>query len=176
MRESAVMISSTMPSAKYSCSGSPPILANGNTAIDGLSGKIGGDLDGAAGFRPVSTTPIKRMSLRGNGADQPLDFTAVADRPAHRADAASQGRFGDDPPTPYRGQQVVLADHPVAVLQEIDQEIEDLRFEGDRLCAPPLLPPVRVEHMIAEGEFHFRSPGGQQSRRIKRGLSSGLRR
>ena len=110
------------------------------------------------------------------GADQPLDFTAVADRPAHRADAASQGRFGDDPPTPYRGQQVVLADHPVAVLQEIDQEIEDLRFEGDRLCAPPLLPPVRVEHMIAEGEFHFRSPGGQQSRRIKRGLSSGLRR
>ena len=38
MRESAVMISSTMPSAKYSCSGSPLILANGNTAIDGLSG------------------------------------------------------------------------------------------------------------------------------------------
>src|SRR5258708_378888 len=38
MRESAVMISSTMPSTKYSCSGSPLILANGNTAIDGLSG------------------------------------------------------------------------------------------------------------------------------------------
>ena len=36
--ESAVIISSTMPSAKYSCSGSPLILANGNTAIDGLSG------------------------------------------------------------------------------------------------------------------------------------------
>jgi len=38
MRDSAVMISSTMPSTKYSCSGSPLILANGNTAIDGLSG------------------------------------------------------------------------------------------------------------------------------------------
>src|SRR6516165_5603046 len=38
MRDSAVMISSTMPSAKYSCSGSPLILANGITAIDGLSG------------------------------------------------------------------------------------------------------------------------------------------
>src|SRR5437899_6218476 len=38
MRDSAVMISSTMPSAKYSCSGSPLILANGSTAIDGLSG------------------------------------------------------------------------------------------------------------------------------------------
>ena len=33
------MISSTMPSAKYSCSGSPLILANGSTAIDGLSGR-----------------------------------------------------------------------------------------------------------------------------------------
>jgi hypothetical protein len=38
MRESAVMISSTMPSAKYSCSGSPLIFAKGSTAIDGLSG------------------------------------------------------------------------------------------------------------------------------------------
>ena len=37
-RERAVMISSTMPSTKYSCSGSPLILGNGNTAIDGLSG------------------------------------------------------------------------------------------------------------------------------------------
>jgi hypothetical protein len=37
-REIAVVISSTMPSAKYSCSGSPLILAKGSTAIDGLSG------------------------------------------------------------------------------------------------------------------------------------------
>jgi len=38
IRLSAVMISSTIPSAKYSCSGSRLILAKGNTAIDGLSG------------------------------------------------------------------------------------------------------------------------------------------
>ena len=37
-RESAVMISSTMPSAKYSCSGSPLMFWNGSTAMDGLSG------------------------------------------------------------------------------------------------------------------------------------------
>src|ERR1700738_4077180 len=42
MRESAVMISSTMPSAKYSCSGSPLMLAKGSTAIDGLSGSGNG--------------------------------------------------------------------------------------------------------------------------------------
>src|SRR5207244_12945777 len=44
IRESAVMISSTMPSAKYSCSGSPLILTKGNTAIDGLSGSGSGGL------------------------------------------------------------------------------------------------------------------------------------
>ena len=38
IRESAVMISSTMPSAKYSCSGSPLMFWNGSTAIEGLSG------------------------------------------------------------------------------------------------------------------------------------------
>ena len=38
-RERAVMISSTMPSAKYSCSGSPLMFWNGSTAMDGLSGR-----------------------------------------------------------------------------------------------------------------------------------------
>src|SRR5215472_2773798 len=37
MRDSAVMISATIPSAKYSCSGSTLRLAKGSTAIDGLS-------------------------------------------------------------------------------------------------------------------------------------------
>jgi hypothetical protein len=32
------VISSTIPSAKYSCSGSPLILPNGSTAIEGVSG------------------------------------------------------------------------------------------------------------------------------------------
>src|ERR1700758_601924 len=43
MRLSAVMISSTIPSAKYSCSGSPLILAKGSTAIEGLSGRVSTD-------------------------------------------------------------------------------------------------------------------------------------
>ena len=35
-RDSSVMMSSVMPSAKNSCSGSPLMLSNGRTAIDGL--------------------------------------------------------------------------------------------------------------------------------------------
>ena len=36
-RDSSVMMSSVMPSAKYSCSGSLLIFINGKTAMDGLS-------------------------------------------------------------------------------------------------------------------------------------------
>jgi hypothetical protein len=38
IRDRPVMISSTIPSAKYSCSGSPLMFWNANTAIEGLSG------------------------------------------------------------------------------------------------------------------------------------------
>ncbi len=54
--DSAVMMSSEMPSAKYSCSASPLMLAKGSTAIDGLSGKAGLGIlsglpaSGASGF------------------------------------------------------------------------------------------------------------------------------
>ena len=38
LRDSSVMMSSAMPSEKYSCSGSPLMLLNASTAIEGLSG------------------------------------------------------------------------------------------------------------------------------------------
>jgi hypothetical protein len=53
-RLSAVMMSSTRPSAKYSCSGSPLMLVNGSTAIDGLSGSGSGL--GRSGSRPGASS------------------------------------------------------------------------------------------------------------------------
>src|SRR5215475_2188653 len=41
-RDRAVMMSSTRPSTKYSCSGSPLMFWKGKTAMDGLSGKGSG--------------------------------------------------------------------------------------------------------------------------------------
>jgi hypothetical protein len=58
MRLSAVMIFSTMPSAKYSCFGSPLMLAKGRTAIDGLSGRSG---PGLVGFRAEPTAVTTRL-------------------------------------------------------------------------------------------------------------------
>jgi len=65
MRLSAVMISSTMPSAKYSCSGSPLMLANGKTAIDGLSGRA--SAGAGAGTASVTAAPTLPSPTSGEG-------------------------------------------------------------------------------------------------------------
>ena len=91
------MMSSLMPSEKYSCSGSPLMLENGSTAIAGRSGSgaaaDGGVLgrggtaasgDAAAGsVGPSLHLADKAHALARDGADQPLLAAAVADRLAH---------------------------------------------------------------------------------------------
>jgi hypothetical protein len=64
------MISSTIPSAKYSCFGSPLRLAKGRTAIEGLSRRATSGLGGFAATGPTlvgaegsCTTPIKPRVL-----------------------------------------------------------------------------------------------------------------
>ena len=47
-------------------------------------------------------------------------------------DAGRQRRFRHDPAVPDGIQYVVLADHAIAVLDEVEQEIEDLRLDGHR--------------------------------------------
>ena len=72
MRDSSVMMSSAMPSEKYSCSGSPLMLVNASTAIDGLSG------NGKAS--PVSLH------------ERPLDDFGVVTATSGRTTNASTGR------------------------------------------------------------------------------------
>ena len=64
------MISSTIPSAKYSCFGSPLRFWNGKTAVDGLGGVRGGFRSLAQPiFGPNSDqTRIFGRATRGSGA------------------------------------------------------------------------------------------------------------
>ena len=48
--DSAVMMSSLMPSEKYSCSGSPLMLVKGSTAMAGRSGSGNAGRDGSTAF------------------------------------------------------------------------------------------------------------------------------
>ncbi len=75
-------------------------------------------------------------SLAGDGADQALFLAIVADRLADRIDMTGQRRLGNDPSVPYRIEQIVLADDVLAVLDQMDEQVEDLRPDGDGLAIP----------------------------------------
>jgi hypothetical protein len=66
--------------------------------------------------------------------------------------------FGDDPATPDRLQQIVFADDAFAVPDQVNQEVEDLRFECDPLAVPPEFAPIDVKQVIGKDKFQFHSP------------------
>ena len=74
-------------------------------------------------------------ALAGEGADHELRRAVVPKGPACRVDPRVSADFRDDPPAPYRLQQIVLGDDAVAVRDEERQRIEDLGFERNQLVA-----------------------------------------
>ena len=101
----SVMMSSVMPSEKYSCSGSPLMLLNGSTAIDGFSLATGSALTGAA--RPARGRRAGK-EVDVVDADRPIDvlqrllagilegeIEPVADIVADRAGHRDAARLGD---------------------------------------------------------------------------------
>ena len=67
------------------------------------------------------------------GADQLLLLAAVANRLSSRVDAACQRRIRDNPTAPNGSDEVVFANDPVAVLHQVNQEVEHLGFNGNGL-------------------------------------------
>src|SRR2546425_5114029 len=102
-------------------------------------------------------------------SDQGLRLAAVADCFAHRVDPAGQGRFRYDAAAPNRPQEVVLADHPLPVPDEVDQEIEDLGFKRNQPGAAPQLTALDVERIIPEQKRHLGAPHGGSASRNNQG-------
>ena len=87
------------------------------------------DSAGTLSFAHLADEP---EALAGDGADAALLLAAVADGAAGGVDAAGQRRVGHDAAVPDAGDQVVLADHAVAVADQEHQQVEDLRLDRDR--------------------------------------------
>jgi hypothetical protein len=66
-------------------------------------------------------------ALAWRSADQILRLAIVADRITRAVDAACERRFGHDAASPDGGEYVVFADDAMTVLDQINQQIEDLR-------------------------------------------------
>src|SRR5437879_1011497 len=119
MRLSAVMISSTMPSAKYSCSGSPDMLWNGNTASDGLSGRA------SAGGSPAppryaavvprhAALPVGGAAQRVHGAGEFHQHPVAGrlDQPAAMRGNGRVDHYRADRSQPFEGAFLVGPDQP----------------------------------------------------------------
>ena len=75
-RDSPVMMSSTMPSAKYSCSGSPLMFSNGSTAMEGLSGSARGCAVSVGGFVSIAGEELAPMRARQTRIGSAIFFKA----------------------------------------------------------------------------------------------------
>jgi len=75
--------------------------------------------------------PDEAHAFTRDRANQLLFPAAVADRPSRRVDAACQRRVRYDPSAPDGRNEIVLADDPIAILHQVDQQIEDLRLNLD---------------------------------------------
>src|SRR5207249_570280 len=117
----------------------------------GRGGRIGARQPAAAQRLHVAD---ETKTLSRNGADHGLILAAVADRPARGVDPARQGGFGDDAAVPYRLDQVVLGDDVVAVFDQVNQEIEHLRLDGDALAAAGQLTKVDIKYMVGKVKLH----------------------
>lgn len=161
------MISSAIPSAKYSCSGSLVRLVRGNTAIDGLSGRARGrtsiravvrvgdgiGMSAAADRRRRRVLPHLRQETHGfayHCSNEQLRRTIVADRPPSGLDPTEYGGVGGGSPALHQLDWVVLADGTIAVAYQMDQEVEHLRLQPDRHAIAMQFPPLLVEYVAAK--------------------------
>jgi hypothetical protein len=93
-----------------------------------------------------------------DGANQALLLASVAYRPARSIDPAGKRRFGHDSTTPDRGQQVVLAHHTFAVINQKQEKIEYLRFDSLQAPSSAQLAPMPVNGIVFENKQQLTRP------------------
>jgi hypothetical protein len=144
-------------------------MENGESAYEAgsdLRKGLDGPTEGAA-HNCESNGDAARLRL-----DQPLVFAVIADCDSGRVDAARQGGFREDLPVPNGREQVVPTHHPVAVSQQILQQVEDLRLDRAQLTAAAQLAPVGVDREIIARKQQLESLSKRYNIRRAEGIIS----
>src|SRR5262249_13818348 len=90
-----------------------------------------------------------------HGANEALIVAAVAYHAPCGADARAQRGLRDDAALPNHIEQLVLADDPVAVTNEVNEQIEHLRLDVDDRAGTPQLMARNVDLAVGESEVHI---------------------
>lgn len=102
------------------------------------------------GFMAFLNDADKAYAFARQCSDQPLLFAAVANCDARRADAAREGGFRHNPAAPDGFDHVIAADDPVAIADQVFQEVEHLGLDRHNASAMPQLAAVAVESVTLE--------------------------
>ena len=94
--------------------------------------------------------PYEAMSSAGEGANEALFPAGIADRMAYGGQSAGQGGLRYRTTVPDGGNDVVFSDDALPVVDQVVQEVENLRLEIDDLAAAAQFPPVGVERVALE--------------------------
>ena len=85
--------------------------------------------------------------------DENLVVSVVTKRAPGAIDAAGERGLGDDPAIPDRLDQLILADNPVMVAHQVNDEIEHLGLDMDRLPKPAQLLLAEVDLELGKSVF-----------------------
>jgi hypothetical protein len=87
--------------------------------------------------------------------DKNLVGPVVTKRSSGAIDAAAERSLGDDPAIPDRLYQFILADNPVMVTHEVNDEIEHLWLDMDGLAKPAQLLLTEVDFELGKPVFNY---------------------
>ena len=85
-----------------------------------------------------------------------LRATVVTHHAAGGLDARGQRRLRHEPTAPHLVEQLVLGDDSIAVLDQVDQHVEDLRLDRHEAGGPFDVAGVGVDGMLTEADQHRR--------------------
>jgi hypothetical protein len=89
-----------------------------------------------------------------DSAYQPLRLPVIAKQLTRTFDTARDGAVTDGPSTPDRGDQLILADKAVAVLDQENKQGKDLRLGGEQAVVLAQFELAQVQNMLANAVSH----------------------
>jgi len=102
-------------------------------------------------------------TLAWNRSNKLLVGAAVADRLACGVDAAGKRRIGNAASAPDLVDQIALADDPIAIFEQVYQEVEDLRLDTYSANAAAQLASIGIKYMIIKKKLHTQLCGSRET-------------
>ena len=132
--------------------GPPAGMSPDATLLPGTSRAAFASVSSALDGLNIADEPEAALVQRANKS---LVGSVVTKRAPGAIDAAGEGGLGDDPAIPDRLDQFILADNPVTVAHQVNDEIEDLRLDVNGQAKPAQLLLAEVDLELGKPVLHF---------------------